>query len=113
MLVVTRNEAIGVLDNVVVAPVTSTSRTILTCLPLGSEAPRPEATVSTQRSRCGLDGLHGLASEGGEDFGHHLDGHVALGRAGAGAEMGGVHHPRVADQGMIDGRRLLVIDVEA
>ena len=37
VLVVTRNEAIGVLDNVVVAPVTTTNRTIPTCMSLGSE----------------------------------------------------------------------------
>lgn len=35
VLVVTRNEAIPVLDNVVVAPVTSTIRLIATCIPVG------------------------------------------------------------------------------
>jgi len=37
VLVVTRNEAIGVLNNLVVAPLTSTLRAIPTCIPIGPE----------------------------------------------------------------------------
>lgn len=37
VLVVTRDEAIAVLNNVVVAPLTTTIRSIPTCIPLGSE----------------------------------------------------------------------------
>jgi mRNA interferase MazF len=37
VLIVTRDEAIPVLNNVVVAPVTSTVRHIPTCIPLGRE----------------------------------------------------------------------------
>jgi mRNA interferase MazF len=37
VLVVTRDEAIPVLNNLVVAPLTSTIRTIATCIPLGSD----------------------------------------------------------------------------
>jgi mRNA interferase MazF len=37
VMVVTRNEAIPVLNNVVVAPVTSTIRRIPTCIPLGRD----------------------------------------------------------------------------
>lgn len=37
VLVVSRNEALPVLNNVVVAPVTSTIRSIPTCVPIGPE----------------------------------------------------------------------------
>jgi len=37
VLIVTRNEAIRVLNNVVVAPLTSTVRTIPTCIPVGPD----------------------------------------------------------------------------
>jgi mRNA interferase MazF len=37
VLVVSRNEAIPVLNNVVVAPVTSTLRSIPTCIPVGRD----------------------------------------------------------------------------
>lgn len=37
VLIVTRNEAIGVLNNLVVAPLTSTVRPIPTCIPIGYE----------------------------------------------------------------------------
>jgi len=37
VLIVTRNEAIGVLNNVVVAPLTSTVRSIPTCIPVGPD----------------------------------------------------------------------------
>lgn len=37
VLVVTRNEAISVLNNLVVAPLTSTVRRIPTCIPVGAE----------------------------------------------------------------------------
>lgn len=36
VLVITRNEAISVLNNVVVAPLTSTVRAIPTCIPVGT-----------------------------------------------------------------------------
>ena len=36
VLIVTRNEAIGVLNNLVVAPLTTTIRSIPTCIPIGS-----------------------------------------------------------------------------
>ncbi len=37
VLVVSRNEAIPVLNNIVVAPVTSTIRRIPTCIPMGTD----------------------------------------------------------------------------
>ncbi len=37
VLVVTRNEGIGVLNNVVVAPLTGSVRSIPTCIPMGPE----------------------------------------------------------------------------
>jgi mRNA interferase MazF len=47
VLIVTRNEAIRVLNNVVVAPVTSTIRTIPTCIPVGPEEGIDHESVAT------------------------------------------------------------------
>lgn len=47
VLVVTRDEAIPVLSNVVVAPVTSTIRTIPTCIPVGREQGIDHDSVAT------------------------------------------------------------------
>ena len=74
VLVVTRSEAIGVLDNVVVAPVTSTNRTIPTCLPLGSEegidhdsvasfdnlSVVPKSLLTTRLGALGSEGYQGM-----------------------------------------------------
>lgn len=47
VLVVSRNEAIPVLNNVVVAPVTSTIRAIATCLPVGEDEGLDQESVAT------------------------------------------------------------------
>lgn len=47
VLVVTRNEAIPVLNNIVVAPVTSTVRAIPTCVPVGPEEGIDHDSVAT------------------------------------------------------------------
>lgn len=47
VLVVSRNEAIPVLNNVVVAPVTSTVRRIPTCIPVGPEEGIDHDSVAT------------------------------------------------------------------
>ena len=47
MLVVSRNEAIPVLGNVVVAPVTSTIRAIPTCVPVGPDEGIDHDSVAT------------------------------------------------------------------
>ena len=47
VLVVTRNEAIPVLNNVVVAPITSTIRRIPTAIPVGSESGVDHESVAT------------------------------------------------------------------
>lgn len=47
VLVVSRNEAIPVLTNVVVAPVTSTIRPIPTCVPVGPEHGIDHESVAT------------------------------------------------------------------
>lgn len=47
VLVVSRNEAIPVLNNVVVAPVTTTTRDIPTCIPVGSEEGIDRESVAT------------------------------------------------------------------
>ena len=47
VLVVSRNEAIAVLNNVVVAPVTSTIRTIPTCVPVGPDEGIDHDSVAT------------------------------------------------------------------
>lgn len=47
VLVVSRNEAIPVLNNVVVAPVTSTIRNIPTCIPLGVDEGVDHQSVAT------------------------------------------------------------------
>lgn len=70
VLVVSRNEAIPVLSNVVVAPVTTTLRSIPTCLAVGPEegidresvatfdnlAAVPKATLTIRLGSLGLDG---------------------------------------------------------
>jgi len=72
VLVVSRDEAIAVLDNVVVAPVTSTIRDIPTCIPVGPDegvdhesvatfdnlAAVPEAVLTVRLGRLGVDGHH-------------------------------------------------------
>jgi mRNA interferase MazF len=47
VLVVSRNEAIPVLNNVVVAPVTSTTRTIPTCIAVGPDEGIDHDSVAT------------------------------------------------------------------
>ena len=47
VLVVSRDEAIPVLNNVVVAPVTSTVRDIPTCIPLGGDEGIDHPSVAT------------------------------------------------------------------
>ena len=47
VLVITRNEAIGVLSNVVVAPLTGTIRTIPTCVGVGPEEGIDRDSVAT------------------------------------------------------------------
>ena len=47
VLVVTRDEAIPVLNNVVVAPVTSTIRAIPTCIPVGTRHGIDHESVAT------------------------------------------------------------------
>lgn len=70
VLVVTRDEVIRVLNNVVVAPVTSTIRTIPTCIPVGPDegidhdsvatfdnlAAVPKSVLTTRLGSLGLDG---------------------------------------------------------
>lgn len=47
VLIITRNEAIGVLNNVVVAPLTSTIRSIPTCIPVGPDQGVDRHSVAT------------------------------------------------------------------
>jgi len=47
VLVVSRNEAIPVLNNIVVAPVTSTIRSIPTCVPVGPDEGIDHDSVAT------------------------------------------------------------------
>ena len=47
VLIVTRNEAISVLNNIVVAPVTSTIRSIPTCVPVGPDEGVEHDSVAT------------------------------------------------------------------
>ena len=47
VLVVSRNEAIPVLNNVVVAPITSTIRPIPTCIPVGPDAGIDHESMAT------------------------------------------------------------------
>lgn len=70
VLVVSRDEAIPVLNNVVVAPITSTVRDIPTCIPLGPSegidrtsvatfdnlAAVPKSVLTTRLGHLGLDG---------------------------------------------------------
>lgn len=70
VLVISRDEAIPVLNNVVVAPVTSTIRNIPTCIPVGAGegidhdsvatfdnlAAVPKAVLTTRLGSLGVDG---------------------------------------------------------
>ena len=70
VLVVSRDESIPVLNNIVVAPVTSTLRHIPTCIPVGPEqgighdsvaafdnlAAVPKSVLTTRLGRLGVDG---------------------------------------------------------
>lgn len=47
VLIITRNEAVEVLNNVVVAPLTSTIRSIPTCIPVGPEHGIDRDSVAT------------------------------------------------------------------
>ena len=72
VLVVSRNEAIPVVNNVVVAPVTSTVRDIPTCIPVGVDqgidhdsvatfdnlAAVPKAALTRRLGELGADGRH-------------------------------------------------------
>jgi len=76
VLVVSRNEAIPVLNNVVVAPITSTIRTIPTCVPVGPDegidhdseatfdnmAAVPKHLLTTQLGRLGPSGRKVICS---------------------------------------------------
>lgn len=70
VLIVSRNESIPVLNNIVVAPVTSTLRDIATCIPVGPDngidhdsvatfdnlAAVPKSVLTTRLGRLGVDG---------------------------------------------------------
>ena len=70
VLVVSRNESIPVLNNIVVAPVTSTLRDIPTCIPVGPDhgidhdsvatfdnlAAVPKSVLTTRLGQLGIDG---------------------------------------------------------
>ena len=70
VLVVSRDEVIPVLNNVVVAPITTTIRTIPTCIPVGPDegvdhdgvatfdnlAAVPKSVLTTRLGRLGADG---------------------------------------------------------
>ncbi|MFN3216665.1 MAG: type II toxin-antitoxin system PemK/MazF family toxin [Acidimicrobiales bacterium] len=70
VLVVSRDESIPVLNNIVVAPVTSTLRDIPTCIPVGPEqgidhdsvatfdnlAAVPKSVLTTRLGQLGVDG---------------------------------------------------------
>jgi len=70
VLVVSRDEAIPVLNNIVVAPITSTIRDIPTCIPVGSNegidhdsvatfdnlAAVPKSVLTTRLGTLGVDG---------------------------------------------------------
>ncbi len=70
VLVVSRDEVIPVLNNVVVAPVTTTVRDIPTCIPVGAEegidhgsvatfdnlAAVPKSVLTTRLGELGIDG---------------------------------------------------------
>ena len=70
VLIVSRDEAIPVLNNVVVAPVTSTIRPIPTCIPVGTEqgidhdsvatfdnlAAVPKSVLTRRLGRLGVEG---------------------------------------------------------
>ena len=72
VLIVSRDEAIPVLNNIVVAPVTSTLRDIPTCLPVGPNegidhdsvasfdnlAAVPKSVLTTRLGSLGHDGRH-------------------------------------------------------
>jgi mRNA interferase MazF len=47
VLVVSRNEALAVLNNVVVAPITTTIRNIPTCIPVGADEGIDHESVAT------------------------------------------------------------------
>ena len=70
VLIVSRDEVIGVLNNIIVAPVTSTIRNIPTCIPVGVDegidhdsvasfdnlAAVPKSVLTTRLGELGLDG---------------------------------------------------------
>lgn len=70
VLIVSRNESIPVLNNIVVAPVTSTVRDIPTCIPVGPDhgidhesvatfdnlAAVPKSVLTTRLGGLGIDG---------------------------------------------------------
>ncbi|MBV6510456.1 MAG: putative endoribonuclease MazF5 [Acidimicrobiales bacterium] len=72
VLIVSRDEAIAVLNNVVVAPVTSTIRDIPTCIPVGPDqgidhdsvvtfdnlAAVPKTVLTTRLGELGVAGRH-------------------------------------------------------
>ena len=76
VLVVSRDAAIPVLNNVIVAPVTSTVRTIATCIAVGAEngidresvasfdnlAAVPKVVLTRRLGRLGVDGRHQICS---------------------------------------------------
>ena len=76
VLVITRDEAIPVLDNLVVAPLTSTLRTIPTCVPIGPDhgidrdsvasfdnlAVIPKSLLTTHLGSLGAAGRHEICA---------------------------------------------------
>lgn len=76
VLVVSRNEVIAVLDNVVVAPVTSTIRQIPSCIPVGPAegidhdsvatfdnlATVPKSVLTSKLGSLGVDGRHQICT---------------------------------------------------
>jgi mRNA interferase MazF len=72
VLIVSRNEVIPAVNNIIVAPITSTIRNIPTCIPVGADegidrdsvatfdnlAAIPKSVLTTRLGELGLDGRH-------------------------------------------------------
>ena len=72
VLIVSRNEVIPAINNIIVAPVTSTIRNIATCIPVGTDegidhdsvatfdnlAAVPKTVLTTRLGELGLNGRH-------------------------------------------------------
>ena len=79
VLIVSRNEVIPVVNNVIVAPVTSTIRNIPTCIPVGSNEGIAHDSVATFDSLASVPKsvlttrLGGLGLSGRRQIGEALD----------------------------------------